>query len=367
MKVHVHLAYGRDETTWAKAYDDGTLIGINDRDSYGYRHAAAMVSAMTFSRDHREGPVGKLIRGGARALLGFDLIHAWRNRDAILAADVVWTHTESQHLAISQLFANSGRKPGERPKLLAQSVWLMDHWRRFPMVRRAYFRRLLRRADVLTCHSRENRAMARRLFPHARTELVLFGIAADTIHAPQHRANDGSELIVAVGNDEHRDWPTLIAAVARHPDWRLRIVSTKAAPSLADGVPNVEVRGVTSNRDLLDLYRRATVAVVPLKPNAHASGITALQEAALSGIAAVATDVGGLIDYFDRDQISYVPVGDIDAMEQAIGRLLADPDERYRQAIAAQRRMGPDGLSSQAYARRHVELSRALLGIAADG
>jgi glycosyltransferase involved in cell wall biosynthesis len=361
MKVHVHLAYGFSEDRWGRRFDSGQLIGVNERDPYGYRHAAPMVEAMTSSVDHPEGRFGRLVRLGLRAVLGFDFLHAWRNRAAIRAADVVWTHTESQHLAISQVFALQRVAPADQPRLLAQSVWLMDRWARLSGLRRAYFRRLLRRADVLTFHSRENLALARTRLADRPSELVLFGINASEQTPPVRGRAGEPQLIIAVGNDVHRDWPTLIQAVARHPDWRLRIVSTKCPAALAEGIANVEIAGVGTNDDLKALYRQATIAIVPLLPNAHASGITVLQEAALNGVAAIASDVGGLRDYFADDSVTYYPSGDAGALERAIDRLLSDPEARYAQAVAAQRRMGPDGLSSYAFARRHVEISRALV------
>lgn len=361
MKVHVHLAYGFGEDRWGRRFDSGQLIGVNERDPYGYRHAAPMVEAMTSSVDHPEGRFGRLVRLGLRAVLGFDFLHAWRNRAAIRAADVVWTHTESQHLAISQVFALQRVAPADQPRLLAQSVWLMDRWARLSGLRRAYFRRLLRRADVLTFHSRENLALARTRLADRPSELVLFGINASEQTPPVRGRAGEPQLIIAVGNDVHRDWPTLIQAVARHPDWRLRIVSTKCPAALAEGIANVEIAGVGTNDDLKALYRQATIAIVPLLPNAHASGITVLQEAALNGVAAIASDVGGLRDYFADDSVTYYPSGDAGALERAIDRLLSDPEARYAQAVAAQRRMGPDGLSSYAFARRHVEISRALV------
>jgi len=361
MKVHIHLAYGNGEANWSGKFDDGRLIGVNERMPYGYRHAEPMVDAMTASIDHPEGRLEKLARMGTRATLGFDLVHAWRNRAAICAADVVWTHTESQHLAISQLFRTLRLDRASRPKLLAQSVWLMDRWPRLSGARRAYFRRLVREADILTFLSPDNLALARQRFPEARSELVLFGINAAEQHPPVREAGEAQPLIVAVGNDVHRDWPTLIAAVARHPDWRLRIVSTVCPKALAAGKPNVEIAGVGDNDALKALYRQATLAIVPLLPNAHASGITVLEEAALSGIPVVASDVGGLRAYFGDDCVTYCAGSDVDALEAAIGGLLADPERRYRQAVAAQARMGPDDLSSYAYAMRHVEISRMLL------
>lgn len=361
MKVHVHLAYGFGEARWGSRFDGGQLIGINERDPYGYRHAAPMVSAMTSSVDHPEGKFGRLVRLGLRAILGFDVVHAWRNRAAINAADVVWTHTESQHLAVSQVFALQRLAPADRPKLLAQSVWLIDKWDGLSGVRRSYYRRLLRRADVLTFHSRQNLEMARTRLANRPSELVLFGINASEQTPPVLGRDGEPQLILAVGNDVHRDWPTLIQAVARHPDWQLRIVSTTCPPALDNGIANVEIAGVGDNDALKALYRRATIAIVPLRPNAHASGITVLQEAALNGVAAIASDVGGLRDYFDDDSVSYFASGDVAGLEQAIHHLLSDPEARYRQAVAAQRRMGPDGLSSYAFARRHVEISRSLV------
>lgn len=361
MKVHIHLAYGFGEANWSRKFDDGRLIGVNERMPYGYRHAEPLVAAMTASVDHREGQLGRLARLGTRAILGFDFVHAWRNRTAIRAADIVWTHTESQHLAVSQLFTILRLDRAARPKLLAQNVWLMDRWPRFSAPRRAYFRRLLAQADILTFHSRENLAIARTQLSDRRSELVLFGISAAEQHSPQRAPVDVPHLIIAVGNDVHRDWPTLIAAVARHPSWRLRIVSTVASKALAAGVPNVEIAGVGDNEALKALYRQATIAIVPLLPNAHASGITVLQEAALNGVAAIASDVGGLRDYFDDACVTYCTGSDVSALERAIGTLIADPERRYRQAVAAQARMGPEGLSSYAYAMRHVEISRMLL------
>ena len=40
MKVHVHLAYGFGEDRWGRRFDSGELIGVNERDPYGYRHAS---------------------------------------------------------------------------------------------------------------------------------------------------------------------------------------------------------------------------------------------------------------------------------------------------------------------------------------
>src|SRR5271168_5153319 len=100
INVYVHLAYGFDAQKWQQAWKDGTKIGLNEEFPYGYHHAAAFGARITYSTDHRESAPQKSLRYALRLLCGFDLVHAWRNRQNIRAADVVWTHTESQSLSM---------------------------------------------------------------------------------------------------------------------------------------------------------------------------------------------------------------------------------------------------------------------------
>jgi glycosyltransferase involved in cell wall biosynthesis len=142
---------------------------------------------------------------------------------------------------------------------------------------------------------------------------------------------------------------------------QLKIVSQTISPKLVAGLNHVEILIVTSNTELQALYDWADLAIVPLKPNMHASGITVLEEAAICGVPAVATDVGGLRAYFDEDEVFYVPAGDPTALRTRIAAALASP-EKLGMAEKAHAKMGRDGLSSFAFVRRHVELSRELCG-----
>jgi glycosyltransferase involved in cell wall biosynthesis len=98
-----------------------------------------------------------------------------------------------------------------------------------------------------------------------------------------------------------------------------------------------------------------------LKPNLHASGITVLGEAAIWGVPIVATDTGGLRAYFPAEEVFYIPGGDPLVLRKAILKLAADDALRFALAKRAQERMKSGFLSSRAYAKRHAELSRALL------
>ena len=129
MNVFVHLAEEFGTRRWRKFTTASHSSGIVDRLPYGYYRAADDNCAIEYSENFDEWRAVRLGRLAARRLLGFDLLHAWRNRSGILDADVVWTHTELEHLAVVLLFLTVPRS--RRPKLIAQSVWLYDRWRQF--------------------------------------------------------------------------------------------------------------------------------------------------------------------------------------------------------------------------------------------
>ena len=353
ISVFIHLARNKDAEEWRAARRSGKLVGFNDETPYGYGRAERMGCRIAFSRSAPEGVVGKLARFAVRALAGFDLVHALRQGAAMSEADVIWTHTESQYLAVAAAL----RLSGGRAKLLGQTVWLIDRWPRLDPLRRALYRRLIQRIDVLTFHSPANLAIAAQLFPNKKTVLVRYGVMSELRVEPRLRPAKPIRVL-AIGNDRDRDWPTLIAAVRDQPNVSLLILSGAAPTS---GAANVEVRRARSQDELLRAFAEATLVCVPLRPNLHASGITVIQEAALAGLPIVATDAGGLDDYFPRDEIRYVAPGDVAALRQAILATAADPVGSLAQAVRAQRRMIDGRLGAEAYVRAHVELSREML------
>lgn len=354
LDVFVHLARDKDVGEWRAARAAGSLVGVNDDTPYGYGRAATMGCAVTFSTSGPENPVAKLVRLGLRVILGFDLVHAWRQRAAMAKAAVVWTHTESQFLGVAWVLP-----PG--PKLIGQAVWLYDRWPRLGRLRRALFRRLIERVDVLTTLSDANLAVARALFPAKRAEMIPFGIPSEAKLDPRVRPSRPIRVI-ALGNDRHRDWATLVDAARGADDVVVEVYSGTIDRSLARDVPNVTIGKLATNADLEAALARATVMCVPLGANLHASGITVIEEAVLAGLPVVATDIGGLRGYFGDDAVLYVPPGDPAALRAAFRAVAADPDAAAAMARRAQAHLIAAGLDAEGYIRRHVDLSRELLG-----
>ncbi|SAL52856.1 glycosyl transferase [Caballeronia sordidicola] len=353
-KVHVHLYYGVDPSRYRKDDNVGCL--------YGYHHAESNSLALSYSQDHPEGRAMRLIRRGLKALLGCDLIHTFRNRTALLEADVIWTHTEREYLSAALLLM---LKRGPKPLLLAQSVWLLDIWNSLGVVKRAIYKVLLNRADLLTTLTHDNAALVRRFWNRDAT-VVLYGIGTEDFplqpvtqwrpHAPLR--------VAALGNDRDRDWQTFMEAFENDKRFSARLATQRKVPrpSEADNVVVAPVTGIDEQRKL---YEWADVIVVPLHPNHHASGITVVLEGVMAGKLVIATDIGGLKDYFSHDAVSYVPVHDPHSLRETVAALAADPDGTTARIVRAQQELVSKELTTRGYARQHVALTHQMLRDAA--
>ncbi|RQQ52771.1 glycosyltransferase family 4 protein [Burkholderia stagnalis] len=351
-KVHVHLFYGADPRTYRKGDDIGCL--------YGYHHAESDEFRLSYSQDARENRVVSLARRALKAGLGFDVVHAWRNRAALLNTDVIWTHTEQEHLAAAMLLKLAGAQ-GKRPLLLAQSVWLYDKWASYGWLRRWLYRKLLARADVLTTLARDNAELCRR-YLQRDAQFVLYGLNTQDfpIGDPRQWLPNRPLRIAAIGNDRDRDWRTFLAAFGGDARYEVRLATRRRVPREWHA-PNVTIGSASGLAKQHELYAWADLIVVPLRPNHHASGITVMLEAAAVGKPMIVSDVGGLRDYFPHDAAAYVPPFDAQALREAADRFAADPSFALATARAAAARLREQDLTTQAFAAQHVRITRELL------
>lgn len=329
----VHLGYGLD----AEKYRDRFLAGDEpDETPYGFHIARQLGYRVEFSHDHGEGQATRFFRRAAKRLLGFDVLHLWRNRRAIERADVVWTMQESEWLALRfcALFATGLRKP-----LVGNTVWLFDRWEQInPLLRRLYAR-LARGLGVLTVHSDRYVPIMRKALPGVRVERMFFGTSTETHPMlPPVCVTDRSERpirVLAAGNDPTRDWNTLLAAVGNDPRFDIELVCSWVTPAQRANNASVRPRTAMASHRIdafQALYHWADVVVVPMRENRF-SGITVALEATANGKPVVASRTGGVPTYFGEDAVRYVPPGDAAALCDA---LAMPADEAYRYAVAAQ-------------------------------
>ncbi len=352
MKIHVHLFYGADP----RFYRPGENIGC----LYGYHHAESDEFQLSYSQDAKESKPVRLVRRALKTLLGFDLIHTLRNRDEMLRSDVIWTHTEQEWLSAALMLLMNGKRQTQ-PLLLAQSVWLIDKWPNYGLLRRWFYRKLIARADLLTTLARDNAELCREYFGRDATQLF-YGLNTRDFPVQQPKAwqPDTPLRIAAIGNDRDRDWETLIKAVGNDPRFAVRLATRRRIPRALRSL-NVQVAPAAGLKKQRELYDWADVVVVPLRPNTHASGITVMLEAAAVGKPMVVTNVGGLQDYFSARAAAYVPPFDADALREALLGLIASPDKALQQAQAASMQLVSRDHTTQHYAQQHVKLTRDLL------
>jgi len=134
LSVFVHLSSAQDAKQWYQLWHDKALVGVNDPYPYGYHRAEKMGCEVTFSSCKDKSKLHRFVRYSLRAVLGFDFLHAQGNAAEIFQSDVVWTHTETQFLGVALLFLLSG-KTQKKPKLIGQSVWLIDQWNQLSIVK----------------------------------------------------------------------------------------------------------------------------------------------------------------------------------------------------------------------------------------
>jgi hypothetical protein len=250
--------------------------------------------------------------------------------------------------------------PGiKRPRLLAQTIWLFNRWRSYTALHRWMFSHLLRRADVLTFHTRNYLTFEPTIAPGVQRLLLPFGIAAETFPFTQRPTTLHQPIrLLSMGTDATRDWPTLLAAFGNDPRFELRIVSRQVTDAMIADMPSVAcVRNPTMS-GFRDLYRWADAVVVTMVPNLF-SGITVALEATSMGVPVFASNTGGIPTYFDLDEVAYVPPQDPDALRDAV---LAHTDATLSALVAkAQARFLREDNTTRGMAHRYIELSNQIL------
>ena len=287
---------------------DTHLLALNHLEPFGI-HAEAREPAL----DRRAPFLPVRVRWHLR-----ELPLPWELRDV----DALFT-------PLANLIPLVSRLRGSRPPVLVYNFGFNTILRRAGAARRRLLTAALASTARVVCLGPSQREELLDLTPldPGRVEVALHGVDHGFFApgaAPRER------LVIAIGRDLARDYPTLLRAVAPL-DARVVCVALPRNVERLELPPNVEIRERIPYAELRDLYRRAAVAVVALRSatfpfGSEGSGVSAMLEAQASATPLVATDRPIVRDYLrDGETALVVPPEDPDALRGAIQRVLDDP------------------------------------------
>lgn len=174
------------------------------------------------------------------------------------------------------------------------------------------------------------------------------------------------ETVLAIGNDGHRDWETLVSA-ARSLTERVLVFTRHPAP---DDLPvNVTwqpadwYRELLSDGEIRDLFRHAAVVVVPVTDVPQPSGQSVTLQAMACGRPVVLSRTRGLWDpeaLSDGKNVVLVEPGNPQELARSVRALLDDRGRAEAIGRAARAAVLQDA-SVETYADRLLDVCRAAL------
>ncbi len=191
--------------------------------------------------------------------------------------------------------------------------------------------------------------------PASRIAHLPFGVDATFFDTDDSTWSE-EELVVSVGNDRHRDWPTLLKSFellrSVRPSAQMVLV-TRAELSVSDGVT---VHRHLTHTQLRALYQRARVVAIATRHNMHVSGMTAALESKAMRRPVVMTRTPGVDTYVHNGVDGLlVPTREPQAMAESLVDLLSDGLAARRMGQAG-RRSVQTALSTEVQARTLAQL-----------
>jgi glycosyltransferase involved in cell wall biosynthesis len=349
MRAYIPLPSGLSATAWRRRYSAGE---VPDESPYGLHRLSDFGVDVTFG----ETDFGRLAERAARSVRhrtsGVEMLEGlseWRAR-TLCNTDVVFTYDERIGIPATLL-----RTRKHAPVMLGVG-WLAGRSEASAMLA-ALAGRALPRAEAVWVQSSAMLPVLQKEWGvrPSRLHYVPCGIDADFYRVQPEP--DVANVIASAGEDRHRDHRLLVEAVSklrsRFPDIHLELATGRPV-ELPSGLGTLYRQRLDGK--MRELYRRASLVALALKPVITGSGLTVALEAMSSGRPVVMTDNPGVSDYIQHGVTGLlVPPNDVDALASAIGELLADPQRRSEMGRAAAARVR-ERFTSGIVARRHAEL-----------
>ena len=324
MRIRIELPEQSDVEAHAAAHARGE---IPDRTPYGLHHLADEPDVELEFRPPLTGRAAWVARKVRNRLDGYEPVAELAGARSRRRADAVFCMDERTGFPAVAV-------PGG-PPVVSGLVWVQGP-ETYSRAARPVVGSLLRRfAGIVT------------LGPGMYTDLVEgWGLDPARVHACRlgidteffgvRPWSEATPLVAGVGDDEARDHPLLVEAVSRLASRRrvrLEIGTTMAGVEIPEAIGVVHRRRMEGA--VREMYGRATVVALALRPTTRGSGSTVVLEAAASGRPVVATRTAAMEALVDPSRGVLVEPDDPDALADAIGALLDDPERARAMGEAA--------------------------------
>jgi glycosyltransferase involved in cell wall biosynthesis len=264
----------------------------------------------------------------------------WLGRDAALAVhgflrgrsyDVIFSNGENVGIPLAALLKSRRKRPGHV---------LIGH-RLSPRKKRPFMRALHSQMDAIFVYAATQRAYAEDVLRIPSDKVHLIPFHADTrFYQPMPAV--AMERRISSAGLELRDYPTLIEAV-QGLDVDVRLAAASPWSKRKNETSDRQLPSNVSARrygylELRELYATSQFVVVPLYENDFQAGVTTILEAMAMGKAVIVTQTRGQRDVIQHGINGiYVPPGDPQALRDAIGDLLASPEQAAHLGANARR------------------------------
>lgn len=193
----------------------------------------------------------------------------------------------------------------------------------------------IRQLSAVICVGNNQREFFDGLIDPARVFFVPLGVDVEYYQPPTSFDTRDPNICLIVG-ENYRDYPTLRGVIElvsyQRPETRFIAVMPEKSGDLIGEHPNFELRSGIPESELLSLYHKATIMLMPLK---DATANNAILESMACGVPLVVSDVGAIRDYVIPEGAALIPLNDSRGMAETVLSLLDDFAQRERMALQA--------------------------------